>query len=218
MNTKRFSAFAIRSMSVSVIFIILLFSSLQATTHVVKFGGSFGFEYSPKQLNVSVGDTIRWEGSFTIHPLSSTSVPQGAQTFHAATGSTFSYPVQVAGSYNYKCDLHATSGMTGSFVASVTGVEDQGTSLQPQIFQLEQNYPNPFNSSTVIEFHLPVTQQVKLKVYSITGKEVATLVDATMPAGNFTVPFEAANLASGIYFYQLVSDNFRDTKRFVLAK
>jgi plastocyanin len=218
MKTNRFSTYTIYNLLISTIVVLFSISLLHATTHVILFGGSFGFEYSPKQLNVSVGDTIRWEGSFTNHPLSSTSVPQGAQTFHSATGSTFSYNVQVGGTYNYECDLHAASGMTGSFVASVTGVEDQGTSLQPQIFQLEQNYPNPFNSSTVIEFHLPVTQQVKLKVYSITGKEVATLIDATMPAGNFTVPFEAANLASGIYFYQLVSDNFRDTKRFVLAK
>jgi hypothetical protein len=175
-----------------------------------------GFAYSPDQLIVSVGDTIRWTGSFSSHPLSSTSVPGGAQTFHNASGSTFSYPVQVAGTYSYKCDVHA--GMTGSFVASVTDVENQGLSLQPEFFQLEQNYPNPFNSGTVIKFHLPVAQQVSLKIYTITGKEVATLIDAALPAGSFTVPFEAARLASGIYFYQLVTEKHVDTKRLVLAK
>jgi plastocyanin len=199
-------------------FFILTAFSAQATTHIIKFVGTLGFTYSPSSLDVSVGDTVTWEGAFSSHPLSSTSVPAGAASFHVATGSTFSYPVLVAGTYDYQCDFHFSSGMTGSFSATVSGVPEAGISLQPAAFQLTQNYPNPFNSRTVIQFNLPVAQHVKLIVYSVTGAEIATLLNESMPAGQYTVPFEAGNLASGIYFYQLATERFVDTKRLVLAK
>ncbi len=190
--------------------------SAQAATYTITFGGQVGFNYSPNQLNVAVGDTVVWSGSFTTHPLSSISVPQGAASFSMASGTTFSYAVQVAGTYNYKCDVHAS--MTGSFTATVTGIQESVTALQPASFQLAQNYPNPFNARTVIKFNLPVAQHVKLKIYSLTGAELATLIDEFMPAGEFTVPFNASNLASGVYFYQLVTEKYIDTKRLVLAK
>jgi plastocyanin len=218
MLTNYYRAITLKRLAALLIINIVLFSSLQAATHVIKFGGGLGLVYSPNQLNVVVGDTIRWEGSFTSHPLSSTSVPHEALTFHSATGSTFSYQVQVAGTYNYQCDFHFASGMTGSFTASVTDVENQDTGQQPQVFRLEQNYPNPFNSSTVIKFTLPASQRVTLKVYSVTGEVLAALLDTNLPAGNYTVPFDAGLLASGIYFYQLVTDRFAQTKRLVLAK
>jgi hypothetical protein len=160
---------------------------------------------------VAVGDTVIWEGPFIDHPLSSVSIPQDADTFHVDSGTTYAYPVLVAGTYDYKCDHHL--GMVGSFTATVTGVQNAGTGIQPASFQLAQNYPNPFNSRTVIKF-----SQVKLKVYSLTGAEIATLINGSMPAGEFIVPFEAGNLSSGVYFYQLITEKYLDTKRLVLVK
>jgi plastocyanin len=210
---------------ITVIMVIIIFSiltviSVQATTFIIKFGGTLGFNYSPSQLAVAVGDTVKWEGSFSSHPLSSTSVPQGAASFHVASGTAFSYPVLIAGTYDYRCDLHFSSGMIGSFTATVTDVPETGTTqhLQPNSFKLDQNYPNPFNARTMIQFYLPVAQQVKLKIYALTGAEIATLLDGFMPAGEFTIPFDGSNLASGVYFYQLVTEKDMDTKRLVLAK
>ena len=201
--------------TVFLVFVAAVFSA-QATTHTITFGGQLGFNYSPQQLDVAVGDTVVWSGSFTTHPLSSVTIPQGAASFHVASGTTFSYPVLIAGTYDYKCDVH--TGMNGSVTATVTDVEESVTALQPASFQLAQNYPNPFNARTFIKFNLPVAQPVKLKVYSVTGAEIATLLDGFMPAGEFTVPFDGSKLASGVYFYRLITEKYIDTKRLVLAK
>ena len=98
------------------------------------------------------------------------------------------------------------------------GIGEDRASMLPIALRLEQNYPNPFNAQTSIRFDLPVSQKVTLKVYSILGKEMATLVDGVMPAGSITVPFDAIGLASGVYFFRLVADRQADSRRFVLLK
>ena len=85
-------------------------------------------------------------------------------------------------------------------------------------FQLQQNYPNPFNPSTTIEFTLPKSEYVELKVYNILGKEVTTLVSKRLNQGNHTYIFDGKNLASGIYYYQLVAGDFREVKKMILLK
>jgi hypothetical protein len=93
-------------------------------------------------------------------------------------------------------------------------------------FYLSQNYPNPFNPVTKIKYTIPsVTLRqaqsdilVTLKVYDILGREVATLVNEEKPAGEYEVEFNAANLPSGIYFYQINAGNFVETKKMVLLK
>ncbi|MBC8043423.1 MAG: T9SS type A sorting domain-containing protein [Rhizobacter sp.] len=70
-------------------------------------------------------------------------------------------------------------------------------------FVLHQNYPNPFNPNTTIRYQLSIGSEVKLKVFDVLGKEVATLVSARQPAGNYEVNFNAAQLSSGVYFYRL---------------
>ena len=129
--------------------------SVQATTHIVQFLGTLGFNYSPNSLNVSVRNTFEWQDDFTMHPLSSTSVPSGAQSFHQASGSVFFYSVTVAGTYNYQCGFHFSIGMTSSFVTSVTGIKNDLSSLKPYAFRLGQNFPNPFDSTATVSFDIP---------------------------------------------------------------
>jgi hypothetical protein len=83
---------------------------------------------------------------------------------------------------------------------------------------LNQNYPNPFNPTTTISFTIPSTSNVSLKVFNILGKEVATLVNESKSAGNYSINFNASGLSSGVYFYQLTTDNFTSTKKFILMK
>jgi hypothetical protein len=88
----------------------------------------------------------------------------------------------------------------------------------PKSFQLMQNYPNPFNPSTRIEFGIPKQGFVKLTVYNSAGKEVTSLVNELLSAGNYDVPFDASGLSSGVYFYKLSAGNFVETKKMILVK
>ncbi|HMS34318.1 MAG TPA: Omp28-related outer membrane protein [Ignavibacteria bacterium] len=85
-------------------------------------------------------------------------------------------------------------------------------------FLLSQNYPNPFNPSTVIRYSLSENRFVELKVYDMTGKEVAGLVSKKQNAGIYEVKFNADNLSSGMYIYSLTAGNFSDKKKMLLLK
>lgn len=83
---------------------------------------------------------------------------------------------------------------------------------------LGTNYPNPFNPSTMINFNIKENSQVKLVVYDMTGKVVSILADSYMNAGSYNVRFDASGLSSGVYFYELISGNFKDIKKMTLIK
>ncbi len=99
------------------------------------------------------------------------------------------------------------------------GVEDNITEpLIPKDYALHQNYPNPFNASTIVPFALPAASKVNLTVYNIIGRKVMTVADGWYDAGTHRVFFDGANLASGVYFYQLKAGNFVNVKKMVLLK
>ena len=85
-------------------------------------------------------------------------------------------------------------------------------------YKLEQNYPNPFNPSTVISYQLPVNSNVTLKVCDVLGNEITTLVDEEQSAGKYEIEFNASILPSGVYFYQLKTGNYLETKKMMLLK
>jgi PKD repeat protein len=95
-------------------------------------------------------------------------------------------------------------------------------SQYPQNFVLYQNHPNPFNPSTTIKFGLPEESEVTLKIFNILGEEIITLVNETLKAGSHLVQWNAGNLSSGIYIYQLSAINgvskFADSKILLLIK
>jgi hypothetical protein len=88
----------------------------------------------------------------------------------------------------------------------------------PHTHALLQNYPNPFNPRTVITYILPVSSLATLKVYSLLGQEVATLVNETKLAGEHKVWFDAAHLASGVYLYRLSTQGFVETRKFIVIR
>ena len=88
----------------------------------------------------------------------------------------------------------------------------------PASFSLSQNYPNPFNPSTGINYSIPKSGLVTIKVYNVLGKEIATLVNEYRSAGNYSVQFNGSKLSSGIYFYRMKSGNFVQTKKLMLMK
>ncbi len=88
----------------------------------------------------------------------------------------------------------------------------------PKNFFLGQNYPNPFNPSTVINYNIPQDSYVKIKLYDNTGREVLTLLSEFISAGYYTINFNASDLASGIYFYNINAGEYTATKKMMLVR
>ena len=85
-------------------------------------------------------------------------------------------------------------------------------------FVLKQNFPNPFNPETQIEYTIPQTSNVTLKVYDLLGEEIYTLVNKEQPEGYYELKFDGTNLSSGIYFYRLEAGEYIETKKMILLK
>jgi len=94
----------------------------------------------------------------------------------------------------------------------------EGGSDIPNQFALEQNYPNPFNPTTQIRYQLPGSSEVRLDVYDMTGRHVASLVNGQVTAGSHTVTFDARNLSSGVYMYRLQAGQFQQVRRLTIIK
>ena len=99
----------------------------------------------------------------------------------------------------------------------VTNIEESKLKL-PKTFALHQNYPNPFNPSTNIEFSIPKTEFVSLKIYNILGQEVATLVSDKLTPGNYKYTWDASGFASGVYMYNIEAGSFVQTRKLLLIK
>jgi hypothetical protein len=88
----------------------------------------------------------------------------------------------------------------------------------PRDFRLDQNYPNPFNPATTIRFALPKQVPVSLTVYNLLGQSVSTLVESTLPPGEYQITLNATNLPTGIYLYRLRAGTFSQSRKLVLLK
>ncbi len=97
-------------------------------------------------------------------------------------------------------------------------VERKGNNAINEDFVLYQNYPNPFNPATTIKYSIPNSGFVSLKIYNILGKEITTLVNRKQAAGNYEINFDASNLTSGVYIYQLNSGKKVQVKKMLLLK
>ncbi|MBK8552938.1 MAG: T9SS type A sorting domain-containing protein [Ignavibacteria bacterium] len=118
-----------------------------------------------------------------------------------------------SGNYNYRLKQTDFNGNFEYFNLSnevVVGI--------PASYDLSQNYPNPFNPTTNINYEIPFDGKVSLKIFDMSGKEVASLVNEVKTAGYYTYNFNASSLSSGVYFYSLSANNFTATKKMMLLK
>jgi photosystem II stability/assembly factor-like uncharacterized protein len=126
----------------------------------------------------------------------------------AGIGPLYNEPILFAGTNN---------GIWANLHPILVGVEEKKNNL-PQNYVLMQNYPNPFNPTTTINYSVSKPGYVKIKVYDLLGRIVATLVNENKPIGNYSVQLNAAKLVSGIYFYRMESGSFSHTKKLLLLK
>jgi subtilisin-like proprotein convertase family protein len=118
------------------------------------------------------------------------------------------------------------AGLTTGFLTSwgiqfnnspAIGIQNISSEIPAQ-FELGQNYPNPFNPKTNFRLQIADLGFVSIKIYDITGKEVATLVNEELNAGTYNIDFDASHLASGTYFYKMTAGGFTDVKKMVVVK
>ncbi len=180
--------------------------------------GCFQEDY---QIAASNFDLDAHNGRFAVTP----EYPAGIYAYYVtidAAGSPI-YPYFIGPTY-YGVVVAGNTGGPGSghivisepvtqYVA--TGI---GNSSVPVGFNLYQNYPNPFNPETNIKFDIDKAAQTSLKVYDMSGKELATLVNDKLVAGSYAVNFNAGSLASGVYFYSLISGSTKVTKKMMVVK
>ena len=98
------------------------------------------------------------------------------------------------------------------------GVEESDTTLMTVTFNLSKNYPNTFNPSTIIKYAVSEESPVSIKVFDLTGREVAILVDEVKQPGTYEITFDAEKFASGVYIYQMISGDFVQVKKMSLLK
>lgn len=115
--------------------------------------------------------------------------------------------------------LYVTADVDGVYrsVSPVVGVVTDHFRF-PKSFTLAQNYPNPFNPTTKIRYNIPELSLITLKVYDVLGNEIATLVNEEKPIGSYDIDFNANQLPSGVYFYQLIAGDFVAIKKMILMK
>jgi hypothetical protein len=104
-----------------------------------------------------------------------------------------------------------------SLKVPVTSVENPNEKI-PVKYQLINNYPNPFNPKTVINYELPITNEVDLSVFNVLGQKVTTLVDQQKQPGYYQVEWDATDYASGIYYYRIQAGDFQDVKKMILLR
>ena len=161
-----------------------------------------------------------------------TVLPQGQPYFSGANYNKFSYSLKSykqnnvvirIGAYAPYGNTYLLDDITISDSTGYTGIEDL-TGVIPESFELSQNYPNPFNPSTTIRYALPTESKVTIKIYNMLGQEVRTLINDVVSSGYHEVVFNAANLSSGVYLYNikaistLGSKEYSNTKKLILLK
>jgi hypothetical protein len=116
--------------------------------------------------------------------------------------------------FNYMLPVSQIS----AFYDISNGIDKRSEVVPPADFALSQNFPNPFNPSTTIRFEIPSPGFVTLKVFDVLGREIATLIQDRVAAGEYSVPWDAASCASGVYYYKLETTNTVLVKKMILLR
>ncbi|NWF89255.1 MAG: PQQ-dependent sugar dehydrogenase [Ignavibacteriaceae bacterium] len=174
---------------------------------------------SPTSIELEWNDNSDNETGFKIERQVGTNAFELVDSVAANVTSFLDNSISNAFSYGYRVSaFNSTSSSSYSNVASfVTKTDDKLNSL-PENFQLNQNYPNPFNPTTNIEYAINRRQTITLKIYDSLGHDIETLVSGEKDAGYYSVDFQASNLSSGVYFYQIKGGSFIETRKMILMK
>ena len=174
---------------------------------------SFKIEITGDSLETNA-TTISWGGDLSLYADEWIIKPQNGADFPETNMLTKSFVTFPKGPSSRSAFIIKTG---AKIILSINEIKN----IIPGQFSLEQNYPNPFNPVTIISYSVPdgaISSQVKLMVYDVLGREVATLVNKEMKAGMYEIQFNGSNLPSGIYFYSIIANNFSKVKKMLMIK
>jgi hypothetical protein len=138
-------------------------------------------------------------------------------TVNNASGVTLSQPLTITDTLFLLAGTLSGTYTAGTTITGVTDVQENSAGMTRKFF-VNQNYPNPFNPSTTIQFGLPKTTFVTIKVYNIMGQEVETLFTGNKSAGVHTLHFDASSFSSGVYLYRIQAGSSVEVKRMLFVK
>lgn len=205
------------------------------TLFITNFNGLYSIKLGPLEkpeaptnLEASPGGngiTLRWDASAESIKFVSVYKSNGEGDFEKVLvtsnpDSVIDPEYVVPSSVTYKITVTDVMGFESEFSNEVdlifTGVEDNDQIIET--FELQQNYPNPFNPTTNIGYQIPENTHVRLEVFDMKGQKIQTLVNKRQSTGRYTIAFDASNLASGVYIYQLTAGEFSQSKKLFLIK
>lgn len=183
------------------------FNLWETGEHLINIRYQLNYDSPKSQYLVINGDTVATV-EFTA--------PNANEWFNKAFTYNFetNFDIEIAihGFWNWmSIDYIEVEGVNG-------GLSNENNGELPKSTTLHQNYPNPFNPTTVISFELPVSNHILLRVYDVSGQLVSTLADGSYPAGYHSIPFNATDFSSGVYFYTIEGEGFRQTRKMLLIK
>lgn len=161
----------------------------------------------------STFDSVATDGGFSLEPVApGDTVEVSVHFFTSGVEATGYAQIQIGTAHNP--NVRTIVNLTASTEPNAVNEQDQTV----KEFKVYQNYPNPFNPATTISYAIPQRADVNIKVYNITGSEIATLVNEVKDPGAYTVSFNAENLSSGIYFYKISAGKFSSVRKMILIK
>jgi len=166
-----------------------------------------GMDFTPQDLTVEIGDTIEWTNVLGIHNVNATqsTYPNNPESFTSGSPAnapwTYMHVMTIAGSYDYQCDVHVSSGMVGTITVNIaTGITEVSDLNKLSV------YPNPASNFIKIS---TLTKLKSLEIYSLTGEKIfEKLLDEDR--------VDISNLSPGVYFVKLSDENDVVTKRLVV--
>jgi len=200
----------------SVILLSILAISMKATSYTIT---TSGLSYSPSTLTVTVGDVVTISASGT-HPLAEVSQAtwnaNGTATLSTGFGnktSTYTFTITAATDIYYVCTNHVGSGMKGKIIVSTVGIKEQNESIANVSL-----FPNPAKDQFSVKFNSTENGNVTVKLYSICGQEIESLVvNKDFNAGVTTLNFDLQNrIPAGVYFVQLNYSSKKVTKKLII--
>ncbi len=222
-NTFAGSPFTIDSIYASITFLQTSNNHIMQTEDLLSWQIQFGDDISSYQVQVDndstfssleVNDTLFVSISGTGYYSISLQDLNGNESIISGT----KYYWRVKPNYNFSLPTAFTKPAPSFWFEYVSDIGDVEKSEIPKQFALYQNYPNPFNPVTTIQFTTAQTGHISLMIMDMLGREVKTLVDDYLPAGEYYIKWDATDFPSGVYFYRIRARNFTQTMKLLLLQ